>query len=136
MDENERWRQRFANYKKALAQLAQAVALSEQRPLSVLEEQGLIQGFEYTYELAWNTLKDFLESQGNENLYGARDTIREAFRLALIRDGDTWMQMFKDRNKTSHTYNQITANEIALAIRHYYYPLFLELNDKMDSIKP
>src|ERR1700733_12469112 len=89
--DNVRWKQRFSNYKKALAQLKEGVELTEQRSLSRLEEQGLIQGFEYTYELAWNTLKDFLQDQGNQLIYGARDAIQEAFKVGLILDGDKWM---------------------------------------------
>ena len=59
-----RWKQRFLNYKKALLQLSNAVELNQQRGLSDLEKQGLIQSFEYCHELAWNVLKDFFEYQG------------------------------------------------------------------------
>ena len=68
--EDIRWIQRFNHFVKALSQLREAVELSNQRPLSKLEEQGLVQAFEFTHELAWNTLKDFLESRGVQNLYG------------------------------------------------------------------
>jgi len=131
---NIRWKQRFSNYKKALVQLKEAVDLANKRPLSRLEEQGLIQGFEYTYELAWNTLKDFLQDQGNQNIYGSRDAIQEAFRLGLIQDGDKWMEMFKDRNKTSHTYNDQTAKEIANAVINTYFSLFSALEYKFNSL--
>ena len=60
-----RWRQRFQNFNKAFSQLSGAAALAQQRPLSELEQQGLIQVFEFTHELAWNTLKDFLEDDYN-----------------------------------------------------------------------
>lgn len=125
-----RWQQRFANFRKALLQLAEAVDLSRQRPLSKLEQQGLIQAFEYTYELAWNVFRDFLVNQGNKNIYGSRDAIREAFKANLIEDGEGWMDMFKDRNMTSHTYNEDTANEIAEKIITRYYPLALEFENK------
>jgi nucleotidyltransferase substrate binding protein (TIGR01987 family) len=62
----------------------------------------LIQAFEYTHEMAWNTLKDFLEERGAGNLYGSRDATREAFRAGLIENGDTWMDMIKSRNLISH----------------------------------
>ena len=74
-----RWIQRYANFKKAVGQLNDAVNLSKQRALSKLEEQGLIQAFEYTHELAWNTLKDFLKDRGGTPVYGSRDASREAF---------------------------------------------------------
>lgn len=133
--DNIRWKQRFSNYRKALAQLKEAIDLANQRPLTKLEEQGLIQGFEYTYELAWNTLKDFLLDQGNQEVFGSRDAIQQAFKMGLIQDGETWMEMFKDRNKTSHTYNSETAAEISSAIQHDYYALFNALEAKLMSIK-
>src|SRR5690349_2097753 len=105
MTEDIRWKQRFNNYLKALQSLSRAVALSEQRPLSELEQQGLIQGFEFTHELAWNVLKDYLEAQGFVGLVGSKNATREAFKNALIVDGEAWMDMIKARNLTSHTYN-------------------------------
>lgn len=125
-----RWQQRFANFRKALLQLVEAVELSRQRPLSNLEQQGLIQAFEYTYELAWNVFKDFLLNQGNKNIYGSRDAIREAFKENLIEDGEGWMDMFKDRNLTSHTYNEDTANEITEKIINRYYSLIIAFENK------
>lgn len=129
-----RWQQRFANYQKALLKLSQAVALSGERELSELEKQGLIQAFEYTHELAWNTLKDFLQHSGQSDIYGSKDATRKAFQLGLISDGDGWMDMIQSRNKTSHTYNEETANEIAAAILNTYYNLFLQLKDQLASL--
>lgn len=131
---NIRWIQRFSNYKKALEQLEDAVVLYRTRPLSPLEEQGLIQGFEYTYELAWNTLKDFLQEQGNSAVYGPRDAIQEAFKSGLIVDGELWMAMFKDRNKTSYTYNRATAVEIVQAIISSYFGLFQTLKTTLEQL--
>lgn len=133
---NTRWIQRFSNYKKALLELREAIELGRKRPLSKLEEQGLIQGFEYTYELAWNTLKDFLQNRGNSNVYGSRDAIQEAFKLGLIADGESWMEMYKDRNRTSHTYNKQTADEIANAINKTYYELFKKLESTLNGLLP
>jgi nucleotidyltransferase substrate binding protein (TIGR01987 family) len=82
-----RWQQRFHNFSKALSQLAEAVELAGQRELSKLEEQGMIQAFEFTHEMAWNTLKDFLESRGAQNIYGSKDATREAFKAGLIENG-------------------------------------------------
>lgn len=132
--ENIRWNQRFSNFRKALAELKEGVFLARERSLSKLEEQGLIQGFEYTYELAWNTLKDFLQDQGSQNIFGSRDAIQEAFKVGLIKDGDKWMEMFKDRNKTSHSYNSQTAKEISAAILTTYYDLFDELEIKLNGL--
>ncbi len=130
-----RWIQRFDNYTKALTQLKSAVELANERDLSELEKQGLIQSFEYTHELAWKTIKDFLNEKGNKEIYGSKDATREAFKYELIDDGEIWMDMIKSRNDTSHTYNEETANEIARAIKNYYYSAFEILFEKLTSLK-
>ena len=79
-----RWRQRLQSFGKAFAQLSAAADLAKQRKLSDLEQQGLIQAFGFTHELAWNILKNFLESRGAANLYGSKDATREAFAKGLI----------------------------------------------------
>lgn len=127
MTEDIRWKQRYHNFTKALQTLTEAVELGQQRPLSKLEKQGLIQGFEFTHELAWNVLKDYLESKGYTGLIGSRDATRTAFKNALIADGEAWMDMIKDRNQTSHTYNLELAERIALDIVQRYHPAFVAL---------
>lgn len=127
-----RWQQRFKNYQKALAQLRKFILKGE---LSELEEQGLIKAFEYTYELAWATLKDFLEYQGHAGIYGSRDSIRKAFELDLIQDGQGWMDMLESRNKTSHTYNEETADEICRAVKMRYIQLFERLEDTLNALR-
>ena len=116
-----RWIQRFNNFQKALSQLSDAIRLAQERPLSKLEEQGLIQAFEFTHELAWNTLKDFLESRGVQNLYGSKDVTRTAFKNGLIENGQAWMDMVQSRNLTTHTYDEATAAKIITAIRSAYF---------------
>lgn len=125
-----RWKQRFNNFIKALQNLNEAVALSNERELSKLEQQGLIQSFEFTHELAWNVLKDYLENKGASGLIGSKDATREAFKNGLIEDGDAWMDMIKARNQTSHTYNPIIADEIAEAILERYHPAFANMAKK------
>ena len=129
-----RWKQRFDNYQRALQTLSRAVALSAERPLSELEQQGLIQGFEFTHELAWNMLKDFLEAQGIAGLIGSRDAIRTAFKNGLIQEGETWMEMIKARNLSSHTYQLELANRLAAEILQRFYPAFLALEQKMQEL--
>ena len=134
-----RWRQRLQSFRKAFAQLAKAAALAKQRELSELERQGLIQAFEFTHELAWNTLKDFLESRGTTRLYGSRDATREAFAKGLIENGEAWMEMIKSRNQTSHTYNAETADAIARAITSSYvaeFETFLRRFTEMEADEP
>lgn len=126
-----RWKQRFKNYQKALAQLRRFISKGN---LSELEEQGLIKAFEYTYDLAWTTLKDFLEYQGHAGIYGSRDAIRKAFELELVQDGQGWMDMLESRNKTSHTYNEETAKEICQAVQTRYFHLFERLEETMEAL--
>ena len=126
-----RWKQRFKNYQKALSQLQKFI---DKGHLSDLEKQGLIKAFEYTYELGWNSLKDFLTYKGESDIYGSRDAIRKSFVAGLIIDGDGWMDMLQSRNRTSHTYNEETAEEIASAITTKYYPLFKQLERKLTQL--
>ncbi len=128
MSEDIRWKQRFDNYAKAFAELSDIAILAASRPLSRLEKQGAIQCFEYTHELAWNVLKDYLELQGHAGLIGSRDTTREAFRRGLVQDGDVWMAMIKSRNTTSHAYDQEIADGIYDQIMSVFFPAFRELH--------
>jgi len=130
MTQDIRWKQRFENFQRAFKQLSLAMDLKAQRPLSDLEQQGLIQGFEFTHELAWNVLKDYLEMEGIQGLVGSRSTAREAFKRGLVMDGEVWMDMIEKRNLSSHTYNQTVALTIVESIAERYYPAFCELQQR------
>lgn len=129
-----RWHQRTANFNLALNELKEAVELSQKRELSKLEEQGLIQAFEYNYELAWNCLKDFYEYQNEGGIQGSRDAIRLAFKRGLIAEGELWMDMIRSRALTSHTYNRETSRKIAEKVLTQYYGAFTELNASLNTI--
>ena len=122
-----RWQQRFANYRKALARLTEAVELRKQRKLSQLERQGLVQAFEFTHELAWNTFKDIAEFQGATGLLGSRDATRYAFKAELIEDGENWMKMIDSRNLSTHTYDEAIALEVEDRVAEIYFELFQRL---------
>jgi len=121
MDEDIRWKQRFHNYKKALATLQNAVELAQTRELTDLERQGMIQGFEFTFELAWNVMKDYLTWKGITDIVGSKDSVRQAFGNGIIENGQTWMDMIKDRNLTAHSYDESTAKKLVAAIQDNYY---------------
>jgi nucleotidyltransferase substrate binding protein (TIGR01987 family) len=129
-----RWKQRFNNYSKAFQTLIAAVELAHSRELSELEEQGLIQSFEFTHELAWNVLKDYLEEKGITGLIGSKDATRAAFKNGLIEDGDDWMKMIEDRNKTSHTYDPKIAQEVVENILQRFYPAFEKMAKKFTAL--
>ena len=129
-----RWIQRFSNYRKALAQLGKAVGIvseSESRgDEDMLMEEGLIQRYEYTHELAWKTMKDYAEYQGLSDIVGSRDAIRQTLQAGLI-NNDKWMDSIRDRNLTSHNYDDDTARTIVANIINVYYPLFVEYEKTM-----
>lgn len=126
-----RWLQRLSNYRRALAQLTKFIDKGE---LNELEQQGLIQAFEFTHELAWNVMKDYFEYQGNSAITGSRDATREAFQKNLLQDGETWMSMIKSRNQSSHTYNKETADQIAGLVVDSYFSLFQAFAAKMTEL--
>jgi len=127
-----RWHQRFNNYNKALSQLSKFINKGQ---LNEFEEQGLIKSFEYTYELAWNTIKDFYEGQGETGIQGSLDAIRMAYNRGLIENGDKWMNMVQSRIRTAHTYNEETADEIAAEIIYSYHDLFVTFQRTMEGFK-
>lgn len=152
MAQDIRWNQRFSNYSKALQTLRNNIAyikdlhdgldLSDEEnyhdialATADIVKQGLIQSFEFTHELAWKTLKDYAEYQGNTEITGSRDAVRYAASVNLIPEAHIWMDMIVSRNKTSHTYNEGTANEIFRNIIVYYMPLFEALHIKLNDIK-
>lgn len=130
-----RWIQHFNNFNKAFSQFLDAVKIREDRKLSRLEEQGLVQAFEYTHELAWNTLKDFLEERGVPKMYGSRDATREAFKAGLIENGEIWMDMIISRNQTSHTYNEEAITKIVSILTSIYFDEFLNFQARMEKLK-
>lgn len=134
MTEDIRWKQRFDNFNRALRQLTLAVELSVQRPYTDLEKQGVIQGFEFVHELAWNVLKDFLEYEGIADIVGSRGAVREAFKRGVIADGEVWMDMIDKRNLTSHTYNAELAQSMVSTIISSYHPAFLALQQRLSNL--
>lgn len=130
-----RWIQRFHNYIRALHTLRQAVRLNELRPLSELEQQGLIQGFEFTHELAWNVMKDYLEEQGFVGVIGSKNATRQAFKNSLIEDGEVWMEMINARNISSHTYDTAVAEKIVNQILHQFFSAFEKMEIRFLSLK-
>ena len=135
MDEDIRWKQRFQNYKKALETMKNAVELSAERELSDLEKQGVIKGFEFTFELAWNVMKDYLEDQGINDMVGGKDAIRHAFNKGLIENGETWMEIVKSRNISSHTYNEEVAEKLLNKIIEDFYDQFTSFEKKMKTLE-
>ena len=132
-DKDIRWQQRFGNYKKALAKLTDVVVNKDLATLSELEKEGLIQRFEYTYELAWKTLQDLLEYKGYIDIKGPNPVLEQALKDGYITDEQTWRKMKKSRELTSHTYDSDTAEDIVRGIVDKYQKTLFDLAQKLDE---
>ncbi|MCK9400913.1 MAG: nucleotidyltransferase substrate binding protein [Bacteroidales bacterium] len=130
MERDIRWLQRFNNLKKAFQKLEEAVEIDS---LSELEREGLIQRFEYTYELAWKTLQDLLEEKGYIDIKGPTPVLQQSFQDGYIVDGEEWMKLKKSRENTSHTYNKEVAEEIVENIISSYFRLFEQLIVRLEQ---
>lgn len=127
-----RWTYRFANYRRAFVLLREAIAISEQRELTQLEKEGVIQRFEYTWELAWKTLKDLLEAEGVDlPTITPAATIKAALAARLIDRGDGWMRTLDARNKMAHTYNFAAFETVVADIHAEYLALFDDLHERL-----
>jgi nucleotidyltransferase substrate binding protein (TIGR01987 family) len=124
-----RWQQRFHNFDRAFVLLRSAM---EDRPISQynpLEQEGIIQRFEYAYELAWKTMKDYLEANGVIiTPVTAREVIKQAFSAKLIVDGQLWIDMMLHRNQLAHTYDFNTFRKVLEVVQSRYFPAMAELH--------
>lgn len=128
MDEKKdiRWKQRFTNFEKAYLQLNDAIDKFEM--LDDLSKEGLVQRFEYTFELAWKTLKDYLESQGIVSQF-PREVLKQGFHTNILNNGEVWIDILEKRNLLAHTYDQHNFNTALESIRKSYYPEITHLYD-------
>jgi nucleotidyltransferase substrate binding protein (TIGR01987 family) len=124
-----RWRERFLDYKKALKRMQESLKKDE---LNELEKDGVIQRFEFTFELAWKTLKDYLEDQSFIDVTSPKKAIQKAFESDLIKNGDAWIEMQEDRNRMSHMYNQSESEKIFENIKRIYIK---ELSDLVIALE-
>jgi len=125
MSQDIRWLQRFSQFDKTFALLESAVAIQS---MTVIERAGLIQFFEMAFEQGWKLLKDYQESVGFE-IPSPRQAIKQAFQSGLVTDGHAWIGALEDRNLTTHTYNEQTAQLVEEKIRHAYFPLLKALHE-------
>ena len=127
MTNETRWKYRFTNFSRAFTLLRDALEPGVEA-LSQLEREGVIQRFEYTFELAWNTLKDRLEYDGIVlRTVTPRNVIRQALQSGLIENGETWLDMLTDRDLMSHTYSDTSFEAVARHIHDRYLALLNDL---------
>ena len=129
----QRWQQRFENYQKALTQLNQALADYDDTAPDIIKE-GILQRFEFTHELAWKLLKDYLEFEGHQQITGSRSAVRLAFNMGLIEQGQIWMDMIESRNRTVHAYDATVLTQELAKVRHQYASCFNQLVHSMAAL--
>lgn len=127
-----RWRQRFRNFNKAFGRLTDAIETLQEYPDNLLMQAGLIQTYEYTLELAWKTLKCYLEMEGFK-IQTPRKAIRQAFQCGYIQEGKLWLKALNDRNLTTHSYDEEVAHEVVEDIQSTYYFLIKDLHQWLSA---
>ena len=130
MKEDIRWKQRFQNYGKALMLLEEAVDANRAADRELIKA-GIIQYFEFTHELAWKVMKDFLEYEGMTGIVGSRSATREAFNKGLIEEGQAWIDMLETRNITVHAYDPLIITEAFEQIVNINVVLLRKLHQTM-----
>lgn len=126
-----KFKTKLNNYQDALKRLKEAIAEFTQVNSSDVVRDGLIQRFEFTYELAWKTTRDYLATQGIVDKNSPKSVLREAFTQRLIDDELVWLEMIDDRNKTTHLYSQEEAVRVANKIVEKYAAEFDMLLQKL-----
>lgn len=133
MNHDIRWKQRFSNYEKAFFQFKQAVETYDDCAEAIIKE-GIIQRFEFTHELAWKVMKDFLEYEGYQNITGSRSATQGAFNIDLLKNGQAWMDMIESRNRTVHTYQENILQQEYCKVIGPYYDCFAAFYGKMKTL--
>jgi len=129
MEQDIRWKQRFQNFDRAVVLLREPLEAGAEN-LSLLEKEGIVQRFEIALELAWKTLKDYLEQQGLVIApITPRNVIKEAFAAKILRDGQVWIDMLNHRNLLSHTYDREVFENAVAAVDRRYLAAIEELHD-------
>ena len=131
MNNELRWQQRFVNFDKAYRNFIQ-IADHDIEELSDLEKEGFVQRFEYTLELAWKTLKDYLLEQGFD-LASPKEVFRQAFQNEIITDGEIWMEALNRRNLSSHTYNAQVLEQTLTFLREEFYPVIVKMHAYLEN---
>lgn len=129
MQKDIRWKQRFQNFERSFVFLDKSCKLES---YDELQRAGLVQAFEFTFELALKTLKDYLQNQGLETQF-PREVIKQSFTSKLIVDGMLWIEMLDKRNQLTHTYNQEQAEKAVHTIRTRYFPLIEQVYREMKT---
>jgi nucleotidyltransferase substrate binding protein (TIGR01987 family) len=127
-----RWKQRFDNLNRALAQLKSALEAHQAMPENELIVIALIKAYEFSFELSWKTLKDLLAWNGVDARL-PREVLKQAFATGLIDEGQLWIDMLEQRNLMAHTYDQARALQAAELITNHYWPQLRRLQIGLET---
>lgn len=130
-----RWIERLDIFNNAIGRLSEVIELSKQRALNQFENDSLIKRFEFSYEMAWKLMMSYEKECGIYEIHGSKDVIRQAYSIGVIENGEAWLEMIDARNSTSHLYDEEMATDVIDEIINTFYPLFIELQNKMNDIK-
>ena len=131
MGQDMRWKQRFGNFQQAVRKL-RFFADHEQKNDDEIAQVALIGGFEFTFELGWKTIKDYLNFGGIQ-VSLPRDIIKQGFHHQIISDGETWIAMLEDRNMLSHVYDEGKAKAAIANIHETYIAAIMQVHDLLHS---
>ena len=127
-----RWKQRFDNRNRALAQLQSALEAHQAMPENELIVIALIKAYEFSFELSWKTLKDLLAWNGVDARL-PREVLKQAFATGLIDEGQIWIDMLEQRNLMAHTYDHARALQAAELITSHYWPQLQRLQKALEE---
>jgi len=133
MDYELRWKQRFSNFQNAYRTFLRVLERLDANPKDEIVKMALIPSFEFTYELAWKTMKDYLESEGFDSSQSSKQTIRTAFQAELIDTPEGWMNAVEKRNLVRDTYENSLLEEAIIFIRQEFFPLAGKLHEDLNS---
>jgi len=134
MNNDQRWRQRFQNFSNAYQTFCRVLERYEENQEDEITQMAFIQAFEFTFELAWNTMKDYLENEGYDQVKNSKQTIRTAFQAELISDAETWMGAIEKLNLASHAYNSVILGETIAFIHKEFSPIVKKLHEDLKKL--
>jgi len=124
-----RWKYRFDNFSKSFEALKRSLEIENP---SEVERGGVIQFYKMTFELAWKTIKDYLQEEGFE-VKSPRAAIKQGIQIELLENGHDWMDALEDRNLTAHTYDEETAVKVYQSIKNIYFPVLNRFYEKLKN---
>ena len=127
-----RWHQRLNSFSQALDKLEEAL---NQTDWKELEKDGVIQRFEFTFELAWKTLQDYFEKQGYKDVKGPSKVVQQAFADGFLSNEENWVKLLSDRNLMTHTYDREASDKVFENIKECYFQLLCDLFHKLEQEK-